>query len=317
MFAVDRRGAACVLLVPSVALLLGFQVACGPEDYQKPIKDFQDASSIVITATEAFLNNMNTIEQNKLLDEMVFERKPLNLSELDSVEIISPEEIRLRTEALSALSQYTANLGALASGSAGSAVADSTKKCSSSLKDLADDAKKLPGAKGTPLASAKFSGLAGAAATAIGAVAQLMVEKKARREIADSVVENDAAVTALIEQIRTDATLAYERQRNQLGEYGDELAKDYSDELKRNPDPILMLSFTQTVKAYRTQQSQLKAANPAEAIDKMSKAHRALVAYVKSNKNPTTFGQLVTGVQQFENAARLLNVAIPEKAAAK
>lgn len=304
-----RRTFGSVILV-LLAVALALQAGCGPEDYQKPIKQFQDASAVVITATEAFLNNMNTIEQNKAIDEAMFERKPLNLPELDTIQIISPEEIKLRTDALSALSQYTSNLAELATGSSGSAVGDSTKKASAALKTAADDAKKLPAAKGTPLQNAKFSGLASAAASAIGAVAQLMVENKARHVIVQSVEENDSAITALIEQIRDDATLAYARQMNQLGEYGTQLAKDYDDDLKRNVDPLSLLSFAQTVKAYRAQQAQLKAANPANAIDKMGKAHQALVAYVKSDKNPKTFAELVTAAQEFATAAKPLGEAV-------
>lgn len=71
MCVADRRRTSVILVLLAVTLAL--QAGCGPEDYQKPIKQFQDASAVVITATEAFLNNMNTIEQNKAIDEAIFE----------------------------------------------------------------------------------------------------------------------------------------------------------------------------------------------------------------------------------------------------
>src|ERR1700719_4522347 len=97
-------------------------VGCGPEDFQKTVQQFQDASNAVISATESFLSNMNTTEQNMKLDEDVFEKRPLDLPALSHVQIISSEEIKLRTDALNSLAQYTANLSVLAQGKAGSAV---------------------------------------------------------------------------------------------------------------------------------------------------------------------------------------------------
>ena len=290
--------------------LIALQPACGPEDYQKPIEQFQDASTVVINTTRTFLNNMNVIEQNEQLDDMFFERKPLDLPGLNKVEIISLEEIRIRTAALDALTQYTSNLAQLAQGKAGSAVGDSTTKLASSLKTLASDAQKLPPTKATFLDNPKFSGIVGASASAVGAVAQLIVAHKARREIEQSIESNDAAVTSLIEQIGNDATGAYLRQQSQLGAYGDQLTRDYSVEIKGTPDPILLLSLASTVKNYRIQQSQLSEANPATAIDKLKKAHEALVSYLKSGKNPKTLAQFVNAVQDFYTAAQPLGEAV-------
>jgi hypothetical protein len=295
------------LLAFSVIFL---QLGCGPQDYQQPIQNFQDATTVVINSARVFLNNMNTIEQNGSLDELVFEKKPLSLPELNKITIITPEEIRIRTDALDALSQYTANLAHLAQGKESSAIADSTTKLSSSLKTLADDAKKLPVVKGTVLDNSKFSGLLSAAAAAVGAVAQLLVDHKARFEIERSIEANDAAVTELLQQISDESTAAYLRQQAQLGAYGDQLSRDYEKELMGTPDPILLLGFAKLIKSYRAQQLQLAQANPSVAIDKMKKAHQALVTYAKSNKTPQTLADLVKAVQEFVNAAQPLGQAV-------
>lgn len=305
-----RRVVLSRILVSSATLLLLLQLGCGPQDYQQPIQGFQDATAVVVNCTRVFLNNMNTIEQNSALDNLVFEQKPLNLPELNKITIITPEEIRVRTDALDALSQYTSTLAQLAQGKEASAVGDSTAKLSSSLKTLADDAKKLPANKGTGLDNPKLSGLLSAAATAVGAVAQLIVQQKARHEIERSVEENDAAVTELIQQISDESMGAYLRQQSLLGAYGDQLSKDYEKELRGHADPILLLGFAKVIKGYRAQQVQLAQANPSPAIDKMRKAHEALVTYAKSGKTPKTLTDLVRTVQEFVNAAQPLGQAI-------
>jgi len=298
------------LFFVSAAVFSMLQLGCGPEEYQKPIQQFQDASAVVVNTTKTFLNNMNLIEQNEALDEIAFQRKTLDLPALNKIEIISAEEIRVRTEALDQLTQYTSELAQLAQGKAGTAVADSTTKVSSTLKTLADDARKLPASKTTFLDNAHFSGVVSAAASAVGAVAQLIVEHKARREIERAIESNDAAVTQLIQQISDDAAGAYLRQQAQLGAYGDQLSRDYEIEIRGNPDPVLLLSLARTLKIYRSQQTQLSQANPAPAIQKMKKAHEALVSYVKSSKDPKTFSELVTAVQNFVTAAQPLGQAV-------
>lgn len=304
------RNQSCAIFLLCIVLLSILPIACGPEDYQNSIQQFQDASSVVINATEAFLNNMNTLEQNKQLDQTVFEKKSLDLPALNKVEIISPEEIRLRTDALNALAQYTSNLAQLAQGNAGSAVTESTSQLSTSLQNLAQDAKKLPGPQSSFLNNPKFSGILSSAAGAVGAVAQLIVEHKARREIEKSIVDNDAAVTALIQQISDDAQGAYLRQKNQLSEYGVQLSRDYDLEIRRDPDPVLLLILAKNIKTYRAKESQIPAADPSPAIAKMKDAHQALVSYVKSNKSPKTLSELIATVQDLANAARPLGQAI-------
>lgn len=303
-----RRG--CLICVLALTALILLQAGCGPEDYRKPIRQFQDASTVVISATRVFLNNMNAIEQDEALDDAVFQREPLDLPGLNKIQIISPAEIKIRTDALDALAQYTSNLAQLAQGKPGSAVGDSTTKLSASLKTLADDAGKLPATKATFLNNARLSGMVSGAASAVGAVAQLIVEHKARREIERSIVSTDAAIEKLIQQIGDDAQGAYLRQQAQMGDYGNELSKDYEKELKRNADPILLLSLARTIQAYRTQESQLSQANPAPAIDKMKKAHEALVSCIKSGKNPETFAELVAAVQDFVAAVKPLGQAV-------
>lgn len=55
------------LLLISVSL-----VACGPEDYQKPVQQFREASAVLIATAQNFLGQMNRVEQDKELEQLVF-----------------------------------------------------------------------------------------------------------------------------------------------------------------------------------------------------------------------------------------------------
>jgi hypothetical protein len=311
--------------------VLVLSLACRPEDYQKPIQGFQEASNTVIAADRAFLSNENTIEQNKYIDQQVFERKPLGPAEIDNQIIITPAEIKLRTEALDALSKYTANLATLAQGKADPSTGQNMKTASTNLQTSATNAGSQSSTNTTQAAfSTKFSGVAGAAAAAIGAVAQLIMDHKTRNEIEKSVKDTNDAITALITLIGDDAQGSYLRQKNQLGAYGMQLSNDYKCEIAIDsdsaqganevkcprkpkgvePDPIVLLMLADKIKASRAQEATLDNANPAPAIAQMQKAHQALVAYVTSDKSPKSLSDLATDVKDFVTAAQPLGQAV-------
>jgi hypothetical protein len=306
-------------------------LACRPEDYQKPIQGFQNASNTVIAADRAFLSNENTIEQNKYIDQQVFEQKPLGSTDIDNQVIITPDEIKLRTVALDALSKYTASLATLAQGKVDPSTGQNMKTAGTNLQTSATNAGNQANPNPDQAAfNKKFSGAAGAAAAAIGAVAQLIMDHKARKEIEQSVKDTDKEITGLITLIGNDAQGSYLRQKNQLGFYGTQLYNDYKCEIAVDSnsapgvnevkcpqkgkgvqaDPVILLTLADRIKSFRTQQTALENANPAPAIAQMQKAHEALVVYVSSNKDPKTLSDLVTEVKNFESAAQPLGQAI-------
>ena len=321
------------LLVASITLFILFvTLGCGPQDYEKPIQGFQDASKRVITAERGFLANENTIEQDIYINQMVFEQKRFGPKDIDAQTIITPEEIKLRTGALDALSKYTVSLATLASGKAESSVGDDCKDASDKLKDLANDAGSRSATdKSADKFDSKFSGIAGAAATAIGAVAKLILDHKASTAIKASVNSTDKDVTALIELIGTDAQLSYERQRTRLSDYSMQLFNDYNCEVGTEPpsgsnggaaggvqcrktqgDTASLLALADRIKALRADQATLAEANPAPAIMKMKKAHEDLVKYVNAPSTPQNLEQLKDSVRSFIAAAQPLGDAVQQ-----
>jgi hypothetical protein len=327
----------------ALALLVGFVVllvACGPDDYQKPIKEFQDSANIVIAADRIFLANANTIEENLFIDQQIFERKLFGPADVQGRTIITPEEIKLRTDALDALSQYTTSLATLANGKPDTTSGEKMKASSSSLESSAAKAgSQAPSSKEQKAFGEKFSGLANTAAAAIGAVAQAILQHKARIEIKKSVQTTDKDVTALIAFIGDDAQGFYLRQQSQLGIYGVQLYKIYQCEVDvqerdgKTPsdaevqicwhpkdyqaDPALLLTLSDRLKSYRQQQAILEKANPQPAIAKLQKAHEALVAYVTADKNSKNLSTVIDEVNSLVAATKPLEQAIHSLLSAK
>jgi hypothetical protein len=346
MRSLQRHGARHHLVAFSIVVIVLFVSAgCGPQDYQKPIQGFQDASNTVITAERGFLANENTIEQDIYINQQVFEQKPLDPKLIDAQSIITPEEIKYRTDALDALSKYTVSLASLAGGKEDSTVGADTKTCSTNLETLAKDAggksassQSSSGKSSSDKSSsdkkaassgfnASFSGIAGAAAAGIGAVAQLMLDHKARTEIRASVNSSDKDVTALLDLIGVDAQDSYERQRTKLNNYGLQLFRDYDCEVspeqaqsnsgasgqvgcrKTRGDAASLLALADRIKSWRADQATLAAANPAPAIEKMKKSHEDLVKYVNAPNAPENLQQLRNSVEAFISSAQSLGSA--------
>lgn len=322
-----RRG------TPLLVALAVLSVACGPDDYQKTIKEFQDAANTVIAADRTFLANANSIEENLFIDQQIFERQPFGPADVEKRTIISPEEVKLRTNALDALSQYTTSLATLANGKPDTTSGEKMKDSSSSLQSSATKASsQTASTKDQKTFNNKFAGLATAAAAAIGVVAQAILQHKAHNEIKKSVQATDKDVTALISFIGEDAQGFYLRQQSQLGIYGVQLFKIYQCEVDVNErndkvatepeikicwhakdyqaDPALLLTLSDRLKSYRQQQALLEKANPAPEIVKFQKAHEALVAYVTAEKNSKNLASVIDEVNSLVAGVKPLEQAI-------
>jgi hypothetical protein len=289
-------------------------LGCGPTDYQKPIQQFSDASAVVAASATSYLNNENTIEQEALITRLAFESKVIKLTDVDKDVIVSPAEIQFRSQAISILSNYTANLAALASGSASTSIGKSTTDLSASLKKIGTDSGALSNHK---VDNAAFSGVASAAATAIGAVAQLIVDHKARRDIESSVESNEKPIEDLIDLIGQELTLSYERQKTALGAQQIYLTQAYAAELSSPvPNTERRLALASKINSYRRQAQLLRSADPSPAVNKMKGSFVALVSYARSDKNPKTIAALWQAVQEFTAAAQPLGQAIQSLIAA-
>ena len=297
-------------LLLSPVLLAG----CGPTDYQKPIQEFSDASAVVAASASTYLNGMNVLEQAKALRQLAFEGKPIDLAEIDKITVISPAEIALRTKTLTTLSDYTASLAILASGKSGSTTSADFKSLESTLQQIATDA---GSATGKALDNKHFSGVASAAASAVGAVAQLVIDHKAREDIEASVIQNEKSIEELIDLIGGEMQIAYQRQKTTLGDtrifitqaYAEAIAPPGAEGSARTTISG-RLTLADNLTDYRKQDALLLAADPQPAVLKMKAAFAALVQYAHKDHDPKSSAALWKSVQDFIAAAQPLGQAI-------
>ena len=300
-------------LVITVAILavFGALAACGTQDYQKPVQQFQNASAVVASAARDMLAHVNVVEQNGFIDQAVFERKPIDLPQIRQYELISADEISVRTKALDQLQAYASNLASLAQGKDVSAISDQTNSLSKSLSALSKEASNLPVSKASFLKNAQFGSALQVAAQGIGLVAQAIAQHKARTELQKAIVDNQKPIDDLINLLGEELEAAYERQKATLSAQQVYFSKAYEHERAENhPDPNALLSLGDRLKSYIQQRSALEAADPAPSLKSMQGAHDALVKYAQSNHDPQSLHDLLNAAQAFVNEVQPFGQAL-------
>lgn len=305
-----RSVAAPILL--GILCLLAFQAGCGNEDYQKPIKQFQDASAVVVASARQSLVQMNNVEETAELYRQAFEAEPFSEKKIKARDLITQEQINLRVNALDQLSRYTQALADLVVLKAPGDVTKQFQDVGSAFTTLAQDADKLTGTPSALFDNPKFSGAAKAVTIGIGTVVRAIEERRARREIEKQIRENDAAVTDLIQMIGDDLRLAYERRRQSESEEGVFLTGALKLEIEKvdHGDPALRLLLGDRLRDWRSRQAALAGADPKPSVEAMRKAHQALVAYVNSDKSPKNLSELYAAAQDFFSRVQPLGQAM-------
>jgi hypothetical protein len=295
MYQRSNRSLAATLACALALLLLLTQIGCGNDDYIKPIKQFQDASAVVIASARQTYQQMNQVEENAEQDRQVFEKEPVDEKRIKARDIITKDEIDVRIRALDQLSRYTSALADLATLKAPAGVTKQFQDVSSAFTALAKDTENLSGTKSTILDNKKFSGIMSAATIAIGTVVRAIEEHKARHKIEEQIRDQDGAINALIQLLGDELDAAYQRRKQADSEEHVFLTNN----LKTESDPALRLFLSERLKNWRNRQEALADANPQPSINAMQKAHQALVTYVTSDKGPKNLSDLYAAAQDF------------------
>ena len=285
-----------------VCASLGGLLGCGTDDYRKPVEQFQSASAVVVAATRTMLARVNSVEQNGFIDQAVFERKTIDVPQLRSYELISPEEIDVRAKALDQLQAYASNLATLAQGRDVSVISDQTNSLSKTLAALSKQAASLPVSKASFLKNAQFGNSLQAVATGVGLLAEIVAQRKSRAELEKAIAGNQKPIDDLIGLLAEELDGAYARQKATLGAEQIYISKAYEQERSEShADPNALLSLGDRLKSYLQQREVLEAADPAPCLKSMQAAHDALVAYAKSKHDPKSLGDLLNAAQAFSN----------------
>ncbi|MEO6815341.1 MAG: hypothetical protein ABI177_01465 [Edaphobacter sp.] len=284
-------------------LVLFFLMGCVPDqDYTPVVKQFQQSADTLAQAFQTLLTNANLVEYDHYIDSQAFDHAALSPAEIDSRAVITPAELKLRSDAILALAQYTSALATLVQGKEEAQIVADATTASTSFSTLATDAQTAAAGHHLIPTTADYAGPISSAASAAGIILGLIERHRTHEEIRQSIEKNDPALSALFDMLGTESQSIYERQKSTQRAQGVLLFTDYNREIAlAAPDKDYLLQLSDRIKQFRRNQTLVAQADPTAAIAAFKKSHDALVAVILAPKDtrPRNMAELVTSVKSF------------------
>lgn len=297
-------GVAALLLLP-----LG---GCVPESkFADTVHEYQTASHNLGTAAGELLAHANTVEAESYIDTQTFLRQPLSQPEIDNRAVLSGDGLRLRMQAIDALSAYTLALASLASGQAEEKVAADAMTAGTGLAALTVDLQAAVTRGSAATTTVAYDGVVQGAVSSAGELIGLLERRHSREAVRESLRKNDPAVATLFSLIGTDAERIYARQRLGVENRGVTLYGRYAASLRQEPgDAAYAMELGDRIKRFGRDTELLARSDPAPAFRAWKKAHDDLVAYLLGGQDAkgrkALLQQLMTDVDAFAGVAQPL-----------
>jgi hypothetical protein len=294
-----RRFVPLALVGFGLALLSG---CSSDQDYAPVVLQFQQSSAALAQSFRTLLANANTVEYEHYIDSQTFDHGQLSPAQIDSRTVITDDELKLRSDAVLALANYTTALGTLAQGKEEAQIVADANAAGDSFSTLATDGQAAAASHHLISSTADYAGPVSAAAGAAGEVLGLIERHRTHEEIRKSIEKNDPALTALFDLLARESKAIYERQKSTQSAQGVLLFADYNREITQPaPDKDYLLQLSDRIKQFRRNQALAVSSDPSPAIAAFKKSHDALVALILAPKTgrPQSLAELVTSVRSF------------------
>jgi hypothetical protein len=287
-------------VVVAVAVFFCLSGCVADDQVDKMTAQFVQASTTLTQAYQTLLTNANSVEAENYIDGQLFAGKEITSVGLNDSALIRPDEIKLRTAALKALTDYTTALAALAANKPAVQIQSDAAKANTSLKTLTTDA---TGVFAKPAKGGKapdFAGPISEAVAAISDVLKLIEDHRAASAIRASIEKNDAKITPLYKVIEQESTDYFQRQTVTTHQYGLMLFSTY-DEVRKTPNSVELLQIGDRIKQYEKDSAALSVSDPTQAINAFEKSHLAVVNFItaKPSDKKMSLATLIAEVRSF------------------
>ena len=272
--------------------------------YQDPVSKFQTSVNAANDAVKTYLLGVNdVIAKGNIYDKVRMTNNPdWDLSDLQGG--IPANEIQLRLQALGTISAYANALGAIAQSKDVANLAQAAKSLGDSVNNLNTTiAGILPNKD--PLAS-KLGGPITSLVTFFGTIG---IEHQQKEALQKGIIDGSTNVDAIIENLKVDLpkfSALIDASENAVWQGK---LKIYN-ELRKSASPkdldILINQFVADYDAVQT----LRQAQVMPLLNAMENAHKALVVFAKSSKNPKDLSDLAGQINTFSANVELFNAAL-------
>ena len=288
------------------AAIVGFScfvaAGCATANWAKPIGDFKQSVDASVAVIGAYYEDLNAYERRLYLENAFFNPseeilmtdasgKPTALAG----RVFSAASIKARLDALRLVSTYARRLADLAGTEAPTRFASNADLLGASLTGLS---KTFEGLTGTDSSAKAYIG---PVASLVGLIGKIVLEHQRDAAIKLAVEEGDAPVTAILNQLEADLGAVVEPLRatgekivlaELVNDYNINRAKLSAEERRRRIDRI----GSATDAYFKAIES-----NPASLIAGLRDAHRAMVRYAQSPRQPADLGEFAAALEVFAN----------------
>jgi hypothetical protein len=274
--------------------------------YSAPVTKFREASAVVIESTKAYLVALNKTERDHYIDDQVAGGAPIQLIKIEEVQVFGAQAIAARIDALDRVADYTELLFRLATSSAPETVKGKATSLGTALTSLSSRVNELTGAD-----DAAFKRTAGSVFPAIGEVLQAIVERRLDDSLRKAVTRGAEPVNMLIEAIKADVEVAYERKRNALSKRRADAAVTYNTAVTKGAATATLRRLADVVSGTEDQWEAFQTARPASGLDAMQSAYAALATLARTPRpGPSDVSRFAEAVEAFAAAAERVGQAV-------
>lgn len=279
-----------------------------PSVYTTHVSTFRDASAVVIESTQAYLLALNKTERDHYIDEQLASQAPIQLTTMEEVQVFGPEAIAARLDALARLADYTELLYRIVTSDAPQTIRGKAADLGTALSNLSTEVHDLAGADDT-----RFKQAASTVFPIIGDVLNAMIEQRLEEALTKAVSVGAGPVNTLIEAIKIDAELAYERKRNALSRRRAAAAVAYNTESAKGAkaSAAALRRLANAVSDAEDAWEAFQVARPAAGLEAMQRANLALETFARTRRpRVTDVASFVEAMEVFASAAARLGQGV-------
>jgi hypothetical protein len=289
--------------------LAGLVAGCDqPSTFQAPVAKFRDASAVVIQSAKVSLTTLNKNERDTYIYRQLEFRRQIKPSDLAEAQVFSAESIAARTKALDEISNYNELLYQLANSDAPTSISGKVNDLQSSLTSLSEEVNKLIGINDN-----RFKTAVNTTFPIISGILTDILNQKIADALKQAVNKGTKPVNDLVEALRIDLEVAYQRKRSDVSRRVTAAILDYNREFEKgdNADPGALRAYADQVSQTEDQAEALRTVQPGDGLDAMKKANDAL--YQLANKPKPSVHDLsafVAEVESFASTAKRVGDAV-------
>ncbi len=275
-----------LLLVSTFVGVISISGCVADDEVDKATTEFVQASATLTQSYQALLMNANLVEADDYIITQTFLAGPITKPGIEKTAVLTNVEIKARTDAIKALTDYMTALATLAAGKPGAQIQADAATASTSVKsfttDLTSVAVKTPAGGTAP----DFASPAAAAATAIGDVLKVIENHESAKAIRASIKDNDGKITPLYQAMETEAAAFFQRQTTAMNTVNITLIGKYNVTIANSPiDQAFLLKLSDRLRQHQKDVVALSTSDPTDAIKGFEATHVALVKLVTADQS--------------------------------